>query len=315
VYDVRRGVIAQRSLFRSVLCAVRDPVERSASGRPAWRGRAQVILLVCLACVVVFPIPALAHPAEFERIEILTQRIESQPLNPSLYIDRAASRSHDGEYALAMKDLEKAAELGGPLSAAYELGLLHIRMGDRDKARIQFDQFIEHFPNHARARERRARLLAEIGETDAAATDYERVFAVTARPNPGSYLSAAKMFAPKTGGDLTLALAMLDRGIQRLGVIPQLQQYAIELEVRRGEDDRAIERLEALKSALGEGPEWNIQMAELLIRTEKISQAQRHLSTAKNALRDLRQTPARTKLSSRIAAIEATLVRQRGDSI
>lgn len=272
----------------------------------------QFALLPCLACfscfvVQVHPIRASAHPAEFERVEILTQRIEARPLNPSLYIDRAASYSHDGEYALAMKDLDKAAKLGDPVLPAYELGLLHDRMGERSKARDQYDRFLKRFPNHAQALERRARLLAELGDTDAAARDYQRMFAVTPRPNPGSYLSAAKMFAPESGGDPSLALAMLDRGMVRLGVIPQLQQVAIEFELENGQTDRALERLESLKSALGDGPEWNVQMAELLIQTTKVKQARRHLSSATRALRELRETPARTKLGKRIAVIEASI--------
>lgn len=269
--------------------------------------RVKLMALACLATVVVDPVNAPAHPAEFERIEILTQRIEAQPLRQNLYIDRAASYSHDGEYELAMKDLGRAVELGDPVLAAYELGLLHDRMGEPSKARGQFDRFLERFPNHAHALERRARLLADLGDTAGATADYERMFAVTPRPNPGSYLSAAKMFVPESGGDVTLALAMLDRGMLRLGVIPQLQQVAIKLELRRGEDDRALERLESLKSALGDGPDWNVQMAELFVRMEKFGRARRHLSSAKKALRELRETPARTQLAKRIAAIETTL--------
>lgn len=302
-----RGAVEGPSFARWVLGVRRSSVVRRSS---RWRGRresARLTSLACLAALCLLPIRAPAHPAEFERIEILTQRIEAQPLDPNLYIDRAASHSHDGQYRLAMKDLERAAKLGDPVLAAYELGLLHARMGEQAKAKIKFDQFLERFPNHARALERRARLLADLGETDAAAADYERFFAVTPRPNPGSYLSAAKIFTPQSGGDLTLALAMLDRGMVRLGVIPQLQQYAIELEVRRGQDDRAIERLEALKPALGDGPEWNVQMAEILIRMTKVKQGRRHLSRAKTALRELRETPARTKLTKRIAAMEAAL--------
>lgn len=264
-------------------------------------------LLACLVFLLVHPLSVTAHPAEFERIEVLTRRIEAEPLNPSLHIDRAASYSHDGEYAQAMKDLRKAEELGDPVFVAYELGLLHYRKGELSEAKVQFDRFVERFPNHALALEKRARLLAEMGETQAAVTDYERVFALTPRPNPGSYLSAAKLFASDAEAGLAPALAMLDRGMQRLGVIPQLQQYAIEIELLGSRNNRALERLESLKSVLGGGPEWNVQMAELLIRMEKIKQARRHLSTATKTLRGLRQTPARTELAKRIGVIEKEL--------
>jgi len=262
---------------------------------------------VGLVIFALHSVEASAHPAEFERIEILTYRIAAQPFNSILYIDRAASYSHDGEYALAREDLDKAAELGDPVLAAYELGLLHDRMGEQSQAKAQYDRFLERFPNHAHALERRARLLADLGETEAAATDYVRMFEVTPRPNPGSYVSAAKMFVSESGADVSPALAMLDRGMLRLGIIPQLQQVAVELELRRGRGGRAIERLESLKPALGDGPDWNVQMAELLIAMEKVEQGRRHLSRAKTALRGLRETPARTQLSRRIVALEAIL--------
>ncbi len=268
-------------------------------------GRLSRVLLMLVACLV-YPISAAGHPAELERIEILTRRIEAQPLDPRLYLDRGAAYSHDGEYALAMTDLRRAAQLGDPVFAAYELGLLHYRKGERTEARTQLDRFLTRFPNHAPALEQRARVLADLGDTQAAVADYERVFAVTRRPNPGSYLSAAKLFA--RDADVAPALAMLDRGMERLGVIPQLQQYAIELELLGGQSDRALERLERLSSVLGDGPEWNVQMAELLIRMGRVKQARRHLSSASKTLRDLRRTPARTELAKRIVAIEATLV-------
>lgn len=253
-----------------------------------------------------------AHPAELERIEILTQRIEAHPLDPSGYIARASAYSHDGNYALAMSDLAKAAQLGDPVVAAYELGLLHYRMGNPSEAKVELDRFLDRFPNHAPALEQRARLLADLGDLEAAAADYDRLFAVTAQPNPGSYLAAARLFAPSAGATeitsgITSALAMLDRGMARLGVIPQLQQYAIELELRGGHHDRALDRLESLEEILGDGPDWHVQMAELLIRTEKVRQARRHLRRASRSLRALRETPARRALSERIGALEAAL--------
>ena len=90
-------------------------------------------------------------------------------------------------------------------------------------------------------------------------------------------------------------------------VIPQLQQVAVELELRRGQEGRAIERLRSLKSALCDGPDWNVQMAELSIAMEKIEQGRRHLSHAQKALRGMREMPARTQLTQRIVALEASL--------
>ena len=85
------------------------------------------------------PDGAVAHPAEVERIAILTGRIEARPQDPHLYIDRGAAYSHDGKYALAMEDLKKAAQLGDPVLVAYELGLLHFRRGELEQAKSELD--------------------------------------------------------------------------------------------------------------------------------------------------------------------------------
>lgn len=266
-------------------------------------GRAALLACILLA----HPVIASAHPAASERIEILTRRIEAQPRDQRLYIARGGAYSHDGKYELALTDLRKAEQLGDPVVVGYELGLLHHRMGKLEAARTHLDQFLERFPGHPFALEQRARLLAELGETQAAVADYERVFAATSRPNPGSYISAAKLLAAEAEGGVELALAMLDRGMKRLGVIPQLQQYAIELELRGGRSERALDRLEGLEPFLGEGPEWKVQMAELLMRMERSAEARRYLAGASSQLGELRVTPARRELARRITAIQAGL--------
>ena len=267
------------------------------------------LLFACLpqVAILIQPTSAAAHPAELERIEILTARIEARPLDPGLYIARASFYSHNGDYALARSDLRRAEQLGDPVFAAYEVGLLHYREGERNEAKVRFDQFLARFPDHVPALEQRARLLAELGETRAAVVDYDRIFELTPRPNPGTYLSAAKLFAGDTESGVEAALAMLDRGMKRLGVIPQLQQPAIELELSSGRPESALERVETLQTVLADGPEWNVQMAELLLRLERSKQASRHLSAAKKTLRELRDTPARTELAKRIGVLEAAI--------
>ena len=92
--------------------------------------------------------------------------------------------------------------------------------------------------------------------------------------------------------------------MKRVGVIPQLQQYAIELELRVGNRQKALDRLEDLESTLGESPEWNVQMAELLERMERSAEAKRYLGRASSQLAALRETPARRELAKRIGAIQ-----------
>jgi len=62
-----------------------------------------------------------------------------------------------------------------------------------------------------------------------------------------------------------------------------------------------------LKWVLGEGPAWKTDMAELLLRMERSTEAREYLTEASSQLATLRQTPARRDLAKRIATIEASI--------
>lgn len=260
------------------------------------------LLLVLLA--VSHPGAARAHPSAAERIEHLGREIETRPQDPRPYLERGAAYSHDGQYELALADLRKAEALGDPALVAYELGLLHHRMGRLAAARRYLDAFLARFPAEAKALEERARVLGELGQVDAAVADYERLFAVTRQPNPGSYLAAARLLAAQGEAGIAQALALLDRGMERLGVVPQLQRPAVELELRRGREARALDRLRSLEPALGESPGWKVEVAELLLRMKRTAEARAFLAAASAQIAALRETPARRALAARIATLE-----------
>lgn len=251
--------------------------------------------------------PARAHPAEAERIEILTRRIAAEPTSQRLHVARGAAYSHDGDFERALADLRAAEELGDPIAVAYELGLLRFRMGELEAAQAHFDRLLQHVPGHPRALERRARIHAERGDLAAAIADYDALLTKTTRPNPGLYVAVARLLAEHEQGGVEPALSFLDRGVERLGEIPQLAQVAVELELSRGRTDRAIERLERLEPILGEAPEWHVQLAEVLIRAERAGRARAHLAKASALLGELRETPARRALALRIEALRSAL--------
>jgi len=249
-----------------------------------------------------------AHPSDAEKIDVLTRRIESRGDDPGLYLKRGAVYSEDGHYDLALEDFRKAEALTDSVVVAFDVGMLKRRQGDLPGAKKSLDLFLGRFPNHSRALEERARVLVEMGDTEAAVETFERLFVVTPSPNPGSYTSAARVLAEQGNTkDTDRALAILDKGIVRLGMIPQLQQFAIELELREGRTTRALERLEMLEPSLGEGPEWKVEKSELLLKLDRTNEAQELLESAATQLTQLRQTPARRDLAKRISGIEGTL--------
>jgi tetratricopeptide (TPR) repeat protein len=247
---------------------------------------------------------AVAHPGAHSAIEHFSRQIEQHPDNQVLFIQRGTAYSNDGQYEKALADLQAATRLGEPIAVSFELGVLHYRMGEMATARQYFDEYLNRFPDHAASLEYRARLLRDSGDYAASIRDFKRFFALQERPNPGHYISVAKML--ETSGDqgIARALDILDTGNEKLGVTPQVQQHAIKLELQRGRPELAVARLETLEPMLGESPDWKVDMGAALFLNQQPDQARQMLSAAASQLEGLRATPARLKLKQRIKELE-----------
>lgn len=269
-------------------------------------GRLRPIILrmkptTCFLCLLfLWPSVSLAHPGAHEALEHFGKQIQLNPQQQSLYIQRGIVYSNDGQYQLAQLDFERAAELGEPVLVSFDFGVLYYRMADFDRARQYFDQFLVRFPNHAACLEYRARLSRDSGDFDRAIADFRRVFELQENPNPGHYISAAQMLQTMPPDGTEQALAILDQANEKLGITPQIQKYAITLELQRKRPEKAIERMLALEPILGAGPEWKVDLAELLLATGKEREANELLATASLQLDNLRRTPAREQLRGRI---------------
>ena len=100
---------------------------------------------------------------------------------------------------------------------------------------------------------------------------------------------------------LNSALVLLDMAISKLGLNPQLQRYAMQLELRRDNTKGALDRWYSLEDQLGETPEWGITLARLLILADSVDEAGLIVETVKGRLVRLRQTPARKAFQAQTA--------------
>jgi tetratricopeptide (TPR) repeat protein len=264
-------------------------------------------LLAIVLTLLTVPVVAGAHPSAEHKLKSLSKAIAARPDAQELYVQRGAEYSNDGQLELALADLRKAETLGEPFVVAFYLGVVHYRMGKLETARAYFDTFLERFPGHPPSLEYRARVSRDSGDYAAALADWKAYFAIAQRPNPGDYVSAAKMLTELDGVGIDAALVMLDDGMERLGVIPQLQSYAIELELEQGDLSGAIARHQSLEASLGGSPDWKVDMGELLLRAGKPEQARQHFSAASAQLESLRKTRARQQVLEKLRKLEASL--------
>ena len=269
-------------------------------------GRSRPIVLAmkptaCFFCLLFLWSPAgLAHPGAHEALEHFGKQIQINPLQQSLYIQRGIVYSNDGQYQQAQLDFERAAKLGDSVLVSFDFGVLYYRMADFGRAKKYFDQFLVRFPDHAACLEYRARSSRDSGDFNSAIADFRRVFKLQENPNPGHYISAAQMLRTMPPDGTEQALAILDQANEKLGMTPQIQKYAITLELQKKRPEKAIERMLALEPILGAGPEWKVGLAELLLVTGKEREANELLDTASLQLDNLRRTPAREQLRGRI---------------
>lgn len=247
----------------------------------------------------------LPHPGAHDKLVYINKQLELKPQDQQLYIHRGSTYSNDGQFDNALADFRKAETLGNPLAVAFELGVLHYRQAKFDAARSYFDAWLQRSPKHAPALEYRARLLRDAGDFKASLADYKVLFALQKRSDPGNYISAAKMLAELDDEGLASAIDMLDQGMQQLGLAPQLQRYAIELELQRKQTAKAIARLGSLQPMLGKSPDWKTDMGELLLLAGKKAEARELFNAATNQLATLRKTPARQQLLEKIQQLNS----------
>jgi tetratricopeptide (TPR) repeat protein len=272
----------------SAIRALRDAASGTFSGSLYCMRMLQLLLL----CVLyVHNGNAFAHAGHDEQLLRINRAIEQQPDDQALYIRRGSIYSENRQFDDAIANFEHAEQLGPAVLVAFERGILYYRMGDFERATEYFDQYLEQFPQAAHGYEYRAWAARDTGNYQQAIADLNSYFDLLEAPHPGNYIAAANMLhdMQQTGQ----ALQLLDKGMEKIGLTPQLQRRAIELELERGQVSNAIARQDSLRKPLNANPLWKLQMAELLLQDNRDEEARKMAQQAETELLELRPTPAR----------------------
>lgn len=246
-----------------------------------------------------------AHPGFSSKLKMLNHEIEHTPNDQNLYMLRGRTYSDKGKYQQAMKDFHKAEALGDPVNVAFSLGVLHYRAKEFDQSKQQFDRYLKANPDHPESLEYRARMLRDAGDYKASLADFERFFELRKNPNPGYYISAAQMLLALPDDGIPAAITMLDKGIEQLGLNPQLQYFAVELERRSNNYEQAIERMLSLQTMLGNSPKWKADLGKIKQQAGDKTAARTLFVDAKEQLITLRKTPVRIALLAELELLLA----------
>ncbi|MFK7975252.1 MAG: tetratricopeptide repeat protein [Halioglobus sp.] len=259
-----------------------------------------------IALMLTFCSGALAHAGHDAQLQRINDAIAQAPSSQSHYIERAALHTEAHRFTEAAADFKRADTLGASVAADYHRALLYEARKEYEAARASLSRYLKHFPNAPQAYAARARIAQLLGDKVAAIEDLRSNLRLMPQPNPGDFITAAKLINEQgSPGD---ALTLLDQGLEQLGVIPSIQREAIAIERQRQNIPAAIARLETLRVPLRESARWKLQMAELLSSHGDNESASALLESLTSDLQKKRPTPANQRLLQEARSLLATQI-------
>ena len=256
-----------------------------------------------VALLVALPLHAIAHGPIDERIAAATLEIARDPGNAQLYVRRAELHRVHEDWEPALADYARAAARApGDTAIGFLRGRALQEAGRPGQAKAVLDLFLAQDPDHAEALVARARALFALRLWSASASDYTHAIMRTPRADPDLYLERAR--AEAADRRIERALAGIDAGIARLGPVPALQLYAMELEIRRGGIDAALVRLDAIAAQSPRKEVWLARRGAILMQAGRREEARSAYVEAMAAIEALppsmRQTRAMIDLAGRV---------------
>ncbi len=251
---------------------------------------------------------ASAHDGVHEQIAEVTARIKRAPLDASLYLKRGELYRLHQDWRRAGADYNRAAHLQ-PGLAVVDLarGKMLFEAGRPQSARIALDRFLLKQPKHLEALVTRARVLVKLRRVVEAGQDFTAAIRLSSTPQPELYIERARLLGEEPGNNsqnIIEALRGLDEGLGRLGPLVTLQLYAVDLELRRKDYDKALARLETVAAQSPRKETWLFRRGEILLLAGRKMEARVAFGSALAALQALpihrRHTRAVTDLEARL---------------
>ena len=257
-----------------------------------------LMLLVCLE-------PMFAHDEPYHRINEITVKIESNPKNPDLYIERGELYRLTSQLDLALLDFDELALLDPQHEAVnFHCGRLLFESGKNQAARIALDHFLSVHPEHLQGLMVRARVLRKLKQPLLAVQDYSQALSLVSYPTPSLIIEQAQALVEVGEPYVDLAIQSLDEAILKHGPLILLESCAIDLEIGHHHYDAALARIDRLLQGTPRKERWLLRRGEILEKAGRLEEASATYEEALKALASLpnrlQQIPASQALASRI---------------
>jgi len=250
------------------------------------------------------PQAAMAHGELLIRIAAITRQIQAATNNPAaLYLQRGELHREHRDWPAAASDYDSAARFDPGLFAVDSCRATMLAdAGILDDAIALFDKAIARSPSEGSLYLGRARVLANLGRCDAAIADFRKGLNLLPEPKPEYFHELAE--TQVANAQTNLALLSLDEGIRRFGPILLLQAYALDLELRSGNNEAALVRLDTILPAAPRKENWFARRGDILLALDRPDEARIAYEAALKAIEilppPLQRGPPIQKLRARV---------------
>jgi len=255
---------------------------------------------------------ALAHGSLHVQIQDLSATMRREGKSAPLLVKRGRLQMEHGNNKSATQDFLSALKLNPEeRSAYYYLAEQAFNQNKFPDARRYAEKFLAMLKGEPGAIVRGQSLYGQIllaqGHYRAAETSFRIAVDQAAEPSPEHYLHLAD--AQSNAGATGEALSSLDEGMQKLGMLPVLQNKAISLNIASKAWDDALKRLDALIMQ-GQGlPELYLRKARILFAAERQATAQETVQKGLASIDQIpvarRDTPAMKQLRAELLALQS----------
>jgi tetratricopeptide (TPR) repeat protein len=266
-----------------------------------------------LAAILLIALPqaVMAHGELLIRIAAITRQIQAATNNPAtLYLQRGELHREHRDWQAAASDYDSAARFDPKLLALDRCRATMLAdAGKLDEALALFNKAIDRSPSEGLLYLGRARVLANLGRCDAAITDFRHGINLLREPVPDCFRELAEIQV--ANAQTNSALQSLDDGIRKFGPILLLQAYALDLELRCGNNEAALTRLDTILPAAPRKEGWFARRGDILLALGRPGEARIAYEAALKATDilppPLQRGPPIQKLRSRVNAALAVI--------
>lgn len=220
---------------------------------------------------LLLPLGLSAHPDPRHTLEQLDEHLAKAPDDPELLRQKADLFLSTGNPDLARPAVDRLLALDSKNPENLLLDARACRAKKDTATRIKAAELVKAHPKFTPGWVFLAQVEEEKGRHKEAIVAMRQALDLSAKPSPTDVLTCAGWMEKR--GDKAGAIAVLDQGLAKLGVLTGLHQKAIELELSTARYDSALRRVDTLTARFRPSVALSLQRADILESAGRFKEA------------------------------------------